>query len=176
MNRLKRFFSTLWKILPDKWRWYLLWLFSDHFVVGVTGVVLNARDEVLLAHHVYRSGITWGLLGGGVKHREGFERAMHREILEETGLSVQVDDLLQVDLNEDHPLINLYFCCTVEGTPQPRVNEELFEAGFYSLDNLPGTVDPDQIVIIQRAQITRRNTADPPDLRTISTGTSKAEG
>jgi 8-oxo-dGTP diphosphatase len=169
MSRLKRFLSTLWKAIPDNWRWYLLWLFSDRFVVGVTGVVLNARDEVLLAHHVYRSGITWGLPGGGVKHRESFERAMHREILEETGLPVRVGELLQVDLNEKRPLMNLYFRCTVEGAPRPRVNQELFEAGFYSLDNLPGAVDPDQIVIIERALRVGQSRA-----WTISTSTSKA--
>jgi len=170
MSRLKSFLSTLWKAIPTNWRWRLLWLFSDRFAVGVTGVVLNARDEVLLAHHVYRDNITWGLPGGGVKHGESFERAMYREILEETGISVTVNELLQVDLNEERPLINLFFYCAAKGTPQPKVNQELFEAGFYALDSLPGTVDPDQIVIIQRALRVRET----PELAwTILTRSSK---
>jgi len=151
MNTLKPLFSKLWRTLPQNWRWHLLWLISDRFVVGVTGAVLNARDEVLLARHVYRSGITWGLPGGGVQHGESFERAMHREILEETGIPVTVHELLQVDLSEQRPQMNLYFYCTTKGMPQPEVNGELFEAGFYALDSLPGQVDPDQVVIVQRA-------------------------
>ena len=151
VNRLKPFLAKLWQTIPRNWRWRLLWLISDRFIVGVTGVVLNARDEVLLARHVYRSGITWGLPGGGVQHGESFEQAMHREILEETGISITVHELLQVDLCEKRPQMNLYFGCTAEGTPQPGVNGELFEAGFYALDSLPGRIDPDQMVIIQRA-------------------------
>jgi ADP-ribose pyrophosphatase YjhB (NUDIX family) len=124
---------------------------SDRFVVGVTGVVLNARNELLLAHHVYRSGIVWGLPGGGVQHGESLEHAMRREVLEETGLSVEVSGLLQVSLDARRPLLNCYFLCTVEGTPQPLANGELFEAGFYSLNALPGAIDPDQRAVVQRA-------------------------
>lgn len=138
-------------MLPRNWRWRLLWMVSDRFVVGVTGVVFNARDELLLGHHVYRSGIVWGLPGGGVRHGESLEDATYREILEETGLPVQVGCLLQVNLDVRRPLLNAYFSCAAGGTPQPRANRELFEVGFYPLDALPGTVDPEQWAIVQRA-------------------------
>jgi len=44
MNRLKSLFSMLWRTIPRKWRWHLLWLVSDRFVVAVTGVVLNGDE------------------------------------------------------------------------------------------------------------------------------------
>ena len=167
INGLKPYLSMLWKTIPKKWRWYLLWLSSDHFVVGVTGVVLNARHELLLAHHVYRSRIEWGLPGGGVQHGERLERAIYREILEETGIPVQVNELLQVHLDTRRPQLNFTFYCGVEGTPYPTVNGELFEAGFYALDALPDVVDPDQLAVVQLA-LRIRETPQPVSI--MSTG------
>ena len=172
MDRSKALRSNLWKALPRRWRWRLLWAFSDRYVVGVTGVVLNARDELLLAHHVYRKGIVWGLPGGGVQHGESLEHAVHREILEETGVSVRVDYLLQVDLDVRRPLLNATFSCSAAGTPQPRANAELFEVGFYPLDALPGTVDRGQWAMVHRALQVRER----PELaRTIPTGWTDVE-
>jgi ADP-ribose pyrophosphatase YjhB (NUDIX family) len=151
MVNVKRVFSALWKKLSKNARWRVLWLISDHYALGVTAVVLNARGELLIAHHVFRDQIAWGLPGGGVKHGESLEQATHREILEETGLECEVSHLLQVNLDVRRPLLNCYFLCEVEGTPQPHPNRELFEVGFYALDALPGTIDPDQWAIIQRA-------------------------
>ena len=47
-------------------------------------------------------------------------------------------------------LIPFAFLCAVDGIPQVRVNGELFEAGFYTLDDLPGPIAPGQREIIER--------------------------
>ena len=151
MSKLKSGLSALWKWIPPRWRWRLLWLFSDHFVLGANGVVLNERNQVLLAHHVFRDAIAWGLPGGGVKRGEDLGQALRREILEETGLAVQVQHLLQITLEEERPLLSCHFWCSVDGIPRLQVNGELFEAGFYSLDALPGTIDPGQLALIKLA-------------------------
>ncbi len=148
---IKQGLAAFWKFIPPGWRWRLLWGISDKFLIGVTGVVLNARDEVLLAHHVYRSGIEWGLPGGGVQRGESLERATRREILEETGLAVAVRHLLQVTLDQRHPVLNCHFWCSVEGTPRPQPNHELLDAGFYTLDALPGVVERSQQTLIAQA-------------------------
>jgi 8-oxo-dGTP pyrophosphatase MutT (NUDIX family) len=126
-------------------------LFNDKFVLGVTGIVLDDRNQVLLAHHVFRDKIAWGLPGGGVKRGESLEQAIRREIWEETGLTVQVQHLLQVTLERDRPLMSCHFWCAVDGTPHPRVNGELFEAGFFALDALPAIVSRRQIALIKLA-------------------------
>jgi ADP-ribose pyrophosphatase YjhB (NUDIX family) len=151
MSSPKTLLSKLWKIIPRGLRWRMMWLISPHYVVGVTGVVLNAQDRVLLAHHVFRAGIAWGLPGGAIGYGEMLEDAVHREILEETGLSVAVGPLLQVTTHPEWPNLTCHFLCTVEGTPQPRANRELFAAGFYSLDDLPGPIAPGQREIIRHA-------------------------
>jgi ADP-ribose pyrophosphatase YjhB (NUDIX family) len=144
MSTSKTLLSKLWKIIPRGLRWRAIWAISPRFVVGVTGVVLNARDEFLLAHHVFRDPFAWGLPGGAIRYGERLEHAICREILEETGLSVLVEGLLNVTLHPDWPNLNCHFLCTVDGTPEPRVNGELFEAGFYTLDDLPGPIAPGQ--------------------------------
>jgi 8-oxo-dGTP diphosphatase len=149
MSTLKTLLSKLWKIVPRGLRWRAMWAISPRFVVGVTGVVLNARGEVLLAHHVFRDRIAWGLPGGAIRYGERLEDAIRREILEETGLSVEVGGLLQVTLHPEWPNLTCHFLCTVDGTPEPQVNGELFEAGFYTLDNLPGPIASGQREIVE---------------------------
>jgi hypothetical protein len=39
--------------------------------------------------------------------------------------------------------------CAVDGTPRARVSGELFEAGFYALDDLPGPIALGQREIIE---------------------------
>ncbi len=143
--------SKLWKWVPPSLRHCLRWTFSPKFLVGVTGVVLNARGQVLLGQHVYRSGIVWGLPGGGVGRDENLQQALRREIREETGLQVHVRDLLLVTLTPNIRTLDIFFWCAVEGTPKPTPGPELLQVDFFSLDALPGVVDPRQLTLVRWA-------------------------
>ncbi|WP_424185993.1 NUDIX hydrolase [Actinokineospora sp. G85] len=55
------------------------------------------NEEVLLARWVGPSGKRWTLPGGGIDHGEDPLDAVVREVMEETGYSVQVDALLGID-------------------------------------------------------------------------------
>jgi ADP-ribose pyrophosphatase YjhB (NUDIX family) len=112
--------------------------------VGVAGIVLNERGEVLLARHVYRAKNPWGPPGGIIHHREDLTRALYREILEETQLEVEVGPLLQVGVGEQWPHVTFHFMCAIEGAPQPQVSDELFEARFFPPGALPGALEPVQ--------------------------------
>jgi ADP-ribose pyrophosphatase YjhB (NUDIX family) len=174
MSKLKTLLSKLWKASPRALRWRAVAALNDCFVVGVTGIVWNARGELLLAHHVYRDAIAWGPPGGVIRRGERLEEALHREILEETGLSVQVGHLVQVTLDQRWPNLTCHFICTVEGTPRARVNSELFEAGFYPLDALPGAICPDQWAIIQLARRVRESLEPAPVILTAQIGKPQA--
>jgi ADP-ribose pyrophosphatase YjhB (NUDIX family) len=136
--------SRLWKLIPAPLRWRAIWALSPRFVVGVAGIVLNERGEVLLARHVFRGENSWALVGGIVNRGEDFVGATRREIYEETRLQVQVGPLVLVSVGDRFPNVTFHYLCCIQGAPQPQVNGELFEAGFYSPDALPGALKPVQ--------------------------------
>lgn len=56
----------------------------DYEVIRVKGIILNDKDEVLLAHN----NNTFQFIGGHLESDEDMEEALLREVLEETGIVV----------------------------------------------------------------------------------------
>jgi 8-oxo-dGTP diphosphatase len=60
-------------------------------------ILVDLRGHVLLMHrdeHAPRSANQWGMVGGHVEPGEDFDTAVHRELLEETGIATGPDDLI----------------------------------------------------------------------------------
>jgi ADP-ribose pyrophosphatase YjhB (NUDIX family) len=164
--------SKLWKLIPIGLRWRAIRAVSPRFVVGVSGIVLNERGEVLLAHHVYRTEYPWGPPGGMIHYREGLREALRRELFEETHLLVEVGPLLQVSVGERWPHLTFHFLCTVAalgigGSPQPQVTGELFEAGFYPPDALPWAIEPAYQSALAAALDLHRHPESPIEVRLV---------
>jgi 8-oxo-dGTP diphosphatase len=65
-------------------------LYPDQPIIGVGGIVFNG-DEVLLVRRGKEPAYgEWSLPGGAVKVGETLEKALHRELLEETGIEVDI--------------------------------------------------------------------------------------
>ena len=72
--------------------------------------LVDARGHVLLQHrdeHAPRAANQWGMVGGHVEPGEDFDTAVHREILEETGIVTGPDDLVlwqetEFEYSDDH--------------------------------------------------------------------------
>jgi 8-oxo-dGTP diphosphatase len=60
------------------------------FAVGVAGLIRDDRGRILLVHRTYSDDEPWALPGGWLEGREPVERALERELREETGLRVKV--------------------------------------------------------------------------------------
>ena len=59
--------------------------------------LVDARGHVLLQHrdeHAPRAANQWGMVGGHVEDGEDYDEAMRREILEETGIEIDGEDLV----------------------------------------------------------------------------------
>jgi 8-oxo-dGTP diphosphatase len=74
---LKRLVARLYRRLPLP---YLLqaWLvrrITPAFLVGVAGVVLDERGQILLLEHVFHRYYTWGLPGGWMDRGESPQEA-----------------------------------------------------------------------------------------------------
>jgi len=95
---VKTLLTKLWKALhlPKGLQLLIMRFFQDQFLVGVTGIIFNDRNEILLFKHTYRSH-AWSLPGGYMKTGEHPRETLEREIKEESGLVVSMDFLLKTN-------------------------------------------------------------------------------
>lgn len=103
--------------------------------VGCDGVVIQDGRILLQQREDFR---TWGVPGGGLDPGEYLPDGVRREVHEETGLEVQVGDLLAVHwrrwLGRDI-LVFSFHCRPVGGGLRPGV--ETVDARFFPVDRLP---------------------------------------
>jgi mutator protein MutT len=90
---------------------------SDHPLVGV-GVVIVSDGAILLVQRGRDPGKgLWAVPGGKVRRGETMREAARREAREETGLDVDVGDVIWVGehIDDDHHLVLVDFAASVIG-------------------------------------------------------------
>ncbi len=141
LEKIKPLLAWSWRRIPTRIVWRVLWLAAPKFNVGVAGLVVNERGEVLLLRHVFRPADEWAFPAGWVEHGESVEAALHREVMEETGVPIEVGDVIQI--NSGFRLrVEVYLRASTRATRVERVSAELFEARFFTVDALPINVQP----------------------------------
>lgn len=143
---LAKFYKALH--LSKKLQLFLMRSFQDQFLIGVTGIIFNDKNEVLLFKHVYRSH-SWSLPGGYLKSGEHPIEALEREIKEESGLVVSVDESLKTRTDRDSARLDMcYFGVLIGGEFIP--SHEVSEYGFFPQDAMP-LLRKNQIFLIDEA-------------------------
>lgn len=128
--------ARIWWTFRGRWQWYALWLVHHKFVVGVSGVVTDERERVLLQRHRFWRPGSWGLPGGYAEHGETLEQALQREVREESGYEIEVEGLLRVTSGYRLRMEVAFRARIVGGTA--RVDpKEVLEARFFEPDALP---------------------------------------
>ncbi|PRW64643.1 NUDIX hydrolase [Actinopolyspora mortivallis] len=106
--------------------------------VSVAGIVINEDDQVLLIQR--RDNGRWEAPGGVLELEETFEDGVKREVLEETGVSVEVERLSGTYKNLSRGIIALVFRCRpLSGTPHPT--DESTHAGWFELNEALSKMD-----------------------------------
>lgn len=108
-----------------------------------SAVLVLEEGRVLLVRHQKNGRTYWLLPGGGVEFGEPAPDAARREVEEETGLQVEVDDLALVAEtiapDASRHLLHLVFRARkVGGLLQIGAEDRLAEARFVPLEELPG--------------------------------------
>lgn len=119
---------------------YRIWrIFQTKYTLGVVGVVLNERDEILLVEHVFHPRKPWGLPGGWVHGTEDPALALEREFEEELALTVQSGPILLAEFNHGRHL-DMAYLCRAEGAIG-KLSFELLAHGWFALNELPPVPD-----------------------------------
>jgi ADP-ribose pyrophosphatase YjhB (NUDIX family) len=136
--------------------------------VGVAVVVLDDDGRLLLARRARSYAGEWCIPCGYVEWDEDVRHAAVRELEEETGLSVELGDVLTVHSNfhdPDQHTVGIWFRGRVVGGSL-LAGDDVDQVGYHPLDALPGRLafPTDELVVEQlrrEARTTRAADADP---------------
>ncbi len=147
---MNNFLAKIWHSLsiPKRWQLLIMSFLQDRFLVGVTGVIFNAENKILLVRHTYR-GDGWSLPGGYIKSKEHPAEGLEREIKEETGLVVSADEEVKTRTDREAARLDIcYFGTFIGGSFQP--SSEVKEYGLFLFEDLP-IVPRNQLLLIKEA-------------------------
>jgi len=153
---MKTILAKIWKALglPKGAQLFAMRFFQDQFLVGVTGIILNEKKEILLFKHTYRPH-AWSLPGGYLKSGEHPREALEREIKEESGLVVSVDESLKTRTDRETARLDLcYTGVLIGGDFIPT--HEVSEYGFFSQEKLP-LLRTNQVFLINEVLTSPKN-------------------
>lgn len=142
----KAFLLKIWRALPNWVQEILSRRMRPLFQVFVAAVIFDKHSNILLVKSTYKRAFPWGVPGGSLEYGEIPDVAVVREILEETGLTVDVKKLLFIKTWLPDRVGIYYLCDVREGVFHPNV--EISEMSYFPLDNLPDVTPLDRELIM----------------------------
>lgn len=157
LGKIWRFFS-----LPKLLQLRIMRIFQDEFLIGVTGVILNEKNEILVCKHIYRQN-QWSLPGGYIKTKEHPIEGLVREIEEETGFIVRIEKIVHTRTDRQTARLDMA-CIGIYVGGEFRASREISQAGFFSFENLP-LLSQNQLLLIKEVLQDKPNILnDKPEL------------
>ncbi len=147
---MKTFLAKIYKVLhlSKGLQLFVMRFLQDQFLVGVTGIIFNDKNEVLLFKHTYRAH-AWSLPGGYLKSGEHPREALEREIKEESGLVVSIDESLKTRTDRDSARLDMCYVGVLIGGDF-KSTHEVSECGFFTQDKFP-LLRKNQLFLIDEA-------------------------
>ena len=134
---------------------------SPLVIVGIAGVVLRDNQILMVRRKYGRYRQMWCIPCGHVEPGEDVRQAVKREIKEETGLDVEIGDVVDV-LSTHHPggksVVGVYFLATEKGGILVA-GDDASEAEFFPLDQPPTEMAFQADKVIMDRLIDRRQCA-----------------
>ena len=149
---MKHVLAKTWRILrlPKALQLRIMRIMNDEFLIGVTGVIFNKKNEVLLLKHTYRQ-TEWSLPGGYLKSGEHPKEGLIREVFEETGFTIKTEKIIRPAHDSSTARLDISCWGTFQkGTFLPSA--EVNEYGFFAYDTLP-EISKNQKQLIRRTLV-----------------------
>jgi 8-oxo-dGTP diphosphatase len=149
--RLLDLAARAWKRLHGPAQWRILWLAHATFMIGITGVVLDDHERILLLKHRFWKDNPWGTPSGYLERGETVEDGFAREVREETGL--EITDVRIIRVGSGFRLrLEITVVGRLTGPAELRVDDvEVEEARFFAVDQLPDDLRATQRAAIDQA-------------------------
>jgi ADP-ribose pyrophosphatase YjhB (NUDIX family) len=147
-----RFLFKLWQWLPIPYeiRWRIIWLVVPKFLVGAAAIILDDAGRILLFHHTYRKKYPWGPPGGFLNQKEDPAQTIIREMREEAGFTIQVEQLLWIGTSRQYPRVDIYYLCKhLHGEFTP--SDEVSESRFFEREAATQIMEPELAAMLTRA-------------------------
>ncbi|MBI2376246.1 MAG: NUDIX hydrolase [Deltaproteobacteria bacterium] len=150
-ERALRLGEIAWRSMPVGARFSVLRVTNETWLFGVVGLVTNAKGEVLVLEHRYRVPWRWGLPGGHVVKGEALEAALHREVMEETGLAIRAEPrIIDFELAANVGAVTVTLSAVSDGGIISPRSFEIVSGAFFRPDSLPESMDRYQRAIVDR--------------------------
>ena len=108
-QRVQKVLLGLYRRLPLTGRLMVVRTLTPSFHVGALCVIERADGALLLLRQSYRRKEAWGFPGGLLKRGEEPADAVRREIREELGVQVEVDDAPMVVVDARHRRVDVIY-------------------------------------------------------------------
>jgi len=103
--------------------------------MAVAALVYDEQGRILLFKHTYRK-LAWGIPAGGLEFKEQPKDAIVREFFEETGMTVEVVNLLLADSSRHFQHVSLIYLCRIIAG-EFKESHEISEIQYFDVNNLP---------------------------------------
>lgn len=109
--------------------------------VGVFAAVFDKNNKILCVKINYGSG-NWTLPGGHLENNESLYDGVKREVLEETGYIVDIENLISVYSAPKKDDIVFLFKAKIKRQIEWKPNDEIQQIGFFERNALPSQIHP----------------------------------
>lgn len=147
LSRIAPLLARIWRWAPRWLRGAITWAINGKVIVGVSGVLLNDADQILLLRHRFHNTSIWGMPGGWLSPGESVSDCWRREIREELALSTTVEAI--ICHRATRRTLEFFLIGRISGGQMKIDDVEILEARFFSAGDLPPMERPHLRVIEQ---------------------------
>ena len=127
--------ARIWRSTPSWLRGTVTWAINGKVMVGVSGLLLDDSNQILLLRHRFHDAGIWGMPGGWLSPGETICDCWRREVKEELDLDTAVEGM--ICHRATRRTLEFFLLGRISGGQVKIDPVEILEARFFSVEQLP---------------------------------------